>query len=332
MRRVTGTWAADFLHWGNQPASTDEDAQIATKGVTKFCKPSPDTIEWPVTDIVHDWRAGAENHGLALQSPDEAAGDGLWTFGSYDSENHPIPQLVVTMDVASAPAVRGVNIGPSYREGDSVWLKGSPSAMYALINDPAGGRMTAEFQIEHDPAVPGQGTGLIWTATSSQTSANGKPLVRIPAGIVQDGWKIRWRARAHNVTAGTVSDWSAWGHGTVATDVPEITAHEVFPSYQYEGRTMSIGLTPDLRATVTHPFADSMWVEFQMEYDPEQPRQGTGLIWESVDEDVPSGEQAVVTIPEGLVDGGLWVQWRVRASGGPFQSEWSDWQKLILDF
>lgn len=133
------------------------------------------------------------------------------------------------------------------------------------------------------------------------------------------------------MTAGTVSGWSAWDSGTVAADVSQITARQVVPSYESESSTVSLGLTPELRATVTHPLLDSTRVVFQMAYDPDAPLQGTGLIWEKTVLDVPSGGQAVVTVPDGLVDGGLRVRWRVGAYGGPFQTGWSDWQKLILD-
>nr|WP_062339321.1 DNRLRE domain-containing protein [Herbidospora sakaeratensis] len=330
VRRVTGPWSGDFLHWGNTPGSTDEDAQIAAKGVTPQCAVYPDTVEWPVTGIVNAWAGGAENHGLVLQSPDESTDDGLWAFSSGINPLDVIPVLTVTMDVPSVPSTRASSIA-THEDGPGTWVAGLTPRVESQVVDPAGGSLTAEFEVEHDPAAPGQGVGRIWTATSAPVSSFGRPSVVVPAGLLQDGWHIRWRVRAHNLTAGTVSDWSAWNAGTVAADVAQITARQVVPSYESQTSTVSMSLTPELRATVTHPLLDTTRVVFQMEYDPDAPLQGTGLIWEKTVLDVPSGGQAVVTLPDGLADGGLQVRWRVGAYGGPFQSGWSDWRKLTLD-
>ncbi|NAS27040.1 DNRLRE domain-containing protein [Herbidospora sp. NEAU-GS84] len=330
VRRVTEPWSDDFLHWGNKPASTGEGAQIATKGVTQQCAVHPDKVEWPVTDIVNAWAAGAENHGLVLQSPDESTDDGLWTFSSWINPLDVVPVLTVTMDVPSAPYTRASSIA-THEDGPDTWVAGLTPRIQSQVADPAGGSLTAEFEVEHDPAAPGQGGGQIWTATSAPVSSFGRPSVVVPSGLLEDGWRIRWRVRAHNLTAGTVSAWSAWNPGTVAADVAQITARQVVPSYESEYSTVSMGLTPELRATVTHPLLDSTRVVFQMAYDPDAPLQGTGLIWEKTVLDVPSGGQAVVTVPDGLVEGGLQVRWRVGAYGGPFQSGWSEWQKLTLD-
>ncbi|GIH25647.1 hypothetical protein Aph01nite_39570 [Acrocarpospora phusangensis] len=330
VRRVTDPWSGDFLHWDNKPDSTDEDAQIATKGVTTQCAVYPDQVEWPITDIVNAWAGGAENHGLVLQSPDESTDDGLWAFSSWENPADAIPVLTVTMDVPSVPYTRASSIA-SHEDGANTWVAGLTPRIQSQVVDPAGGSLTAEFEVEHDPDAPGQGSGQIWTATSAPASSFGRPSVLVPVGLLEDGWRIRWRVRAHNVTAGTVSDWSAWNSGTVAAHVPQISARQVVPSWESEDSTVSMSLTPELRATVTHPLLDSTRVVFQMAYDPDAPLQGTGLIWEETVLDVPSGGQAVVTVPDGLVDGGLQVRWRVGAYGGPFQSGWSDWQKLTID-
>ncbi|WP_066363869.1 DNRLRE domain-containing protein [Herbidospora mongoliensis] len=332
VRRVTGAWAADFLHWNNKPGSTDDDAQIATKGVNSSCPVYPDSVEWPVTGIVGDWMSGTENHGLVLQSPDETTNDGSWTFTSSENFSYDPPLLAVTMDVVSAPQVREARLMPVYQEDGLTRVASLTPRIYVNATDPAGGRLAGEVEVEHDPAAPAtQGTGLIWTGVSPPNVP--KPTVQVPPGNLQEGWQIRWRARAHNTRAGTVSDWGSWHSGTVETlAAPEVTAHEVVPSYEEGGTTVSLGLTPELRVTVTHPFVDSLRAEFEMEYDPDSPMSGTGLIWEEYSQDdIPSGGQAVVTIPAGLVEGGLRVRWRARAIAGPYPSEWSGWQKLTLD-
>lgn len=139
--------------------------------------------------------------------------------------------LLVTLLTAAAPAAvpaphtSGASMPESHREGDAVWVRGPAPRLTAYLTDPAGGSLAAEFEVDHDPAVPAQGTGLIWTATTPP-STNPKPSLRMPGGLAQDDWRIRWRARAHNTTAGTVSAWSPWKSGTVSTAVPEIGAPE----------------------------------------------------------------------------------------------------------
>nr|WP_169806289.1 DNRLRE domain-containing protein [Herbidospora sakaeratensis] len=325
VRRVVEPWAADFLHWGNTPASTPDDAVTALADLP--CGVSAGQTEWPVTDLVHDWAAGAENHGLVLQSPDESTDDGVWYLSSR--ENDDVPLLSVTMEVPSAPSTRGVYVTQSHQDGDHLWLASTTPRVYTTVRDPAGGQLAGEFQIEHDPAAPDQGTGLIWTATSSQPAP--KPTVQVPAGLLQDGWRIRLRVRAHNVTAGTASDWSPWQSATLSSVVPEITGAELTPSHESGGVTVATSLTPTFAATASHPFLDPLHVAVEVEHDPDAPAQGTGLIWYGAGlDDTASGAQTQVTVPAGLLQDGWRLRWRVRANAGPFMSQ-SEWRTFTVD-
>ncbi|WP_061296099.1 DNRLRE domain-containing protein [Herbidospora cretacea] len=328
VRRVTDAWSAGFLHWGNTPGSTSDDAQVATKGVTKFCAVYPDTVEWPVTDIVQEWESGTDNHGLVLQSPDETTDDGLWQFRTRESSTVPI--LSITMDAYSAPHTSGAYMPESHQEGDDIWVRGPAPRVAAYLTDPAGGALAAEFEVGHDPAVPAQGSGLIWTATTPP-STNPKPSLRIPEGLVQDDWRIRWRARAHNTTAGTVSAWSPWKSGTVSSALPEIGAPELTPSSTSGGVTVVPSLTPEVRTVVTHPFIQSTYVVFEIEHHPDAPEQGAGYIWSGLDEDYPAtGEEVRIAVPEGVLRDGWRLRWRIQANGGPFASQ-TAWQEFTVD-
>ncbi|TKK79016.1 DNRLRE domain-containing protein [Herbidospora galbida] len=328
VRRVGEAWSADYLHWGNTPVSVPEDAVTALADLP--CGVAAGETEWPVTGIVQDWAAGAENHGLVLGSPDESTDDGVWYLASSETQDHPVPRLLVTMEVPSTPSTNGLYVSSSHRDGDHMWLASTAPQVYTQVRDPAGGRLTAEFQIDHDPAVPEQGTGLIWTATSNQTTDAGKPTVRVPEGILQDGWRLRLRVRAHNVTAGTVSDWSPWQSATLSSVVPEITGPEMTPSHQSDGVTVTTSLTPTFRATASHPFIEPLHVAFEIEHDPAAPEQGTGYIWSGSEPDATaSGAQTQVTVPEGILQDGWRLRWRVRANAGPFASQ-SEWQTFTV--
>ncbi|WP_197038732.1 DNRLRE domain-containing protein [Herbidospora cretacea] len=329
VRRVTGPWAADFLHWGNTPLSTPDDAVTALADLP--CGVSAGQTEWPVTGIVQDWAAGADNHGFVLQSPDESTDDGVWYFSSSENTSYSAPLLSVTMEVPSTPSALGLGVSQSHHDGDRLWLAATAPSMVTLLRDPAGGRMTAEFQIEHDPAVPDQGTGLIWSVTSSETANTPKPVVRVPAGLLEFGWQIRLRVRAHNVTAGTVSDWSPWQPATLSDAVPEITEPEMTPSQESGGVTVTTSLTPTFSAVASHAFVDSLYVAFEIEHDPAAPEQGAGYIWSGAEPDgTASGALTQVTVPEGVLQDGWRLRWRVRANGGPFASQ-SEWRTFTVD-
>ncbi|WP_061299252.1 DNRLRE domain-containing protein [Herbidospora cretacea] len=216
VRRVTSSWSQDFLHWGNLPDSTTEDAQISTKGVTPECATWPDRVEWPVAGIVQDWVDGAENHGLVLQSPSEDTGvdNYRWYWASENPDldpRHDPPVLTVTVDVVSEPRVSRCSLGPSdYPMSGGVTVLSLTPQVVVRAGDPAGGA-TGEAEIEHDPAAPAQGTGQIWTGPGN---------IAVPAGFLHDGWDIRWRCRAVNAAAGTQSDWTPWTYATVAVPVP----------------------------------------------------------------------------------------------------------------
>ncbi|WP_214104189.1 DNRLRE domain-containing protein [Acrocarpospora catenulata] len=216
VRRVTSAWIQDFLHWGNKPDSTTEDAQIATKGVTPECETWPGRVEWQVTGIVQDWVDGAENHGLVLQSPteDTSVDNYRWFWASENPDQdprHDPPVLTVTVSVVSAPRVIRCSLSPVDlpMSGGVLILSLTPS-VGMIATDPAGGAI-GEVEIEHDPAATGQGAGQVWSASAARN-------VTVPPGVLQNGWDIRWRCRAANPEAGTHSDWRPWQYATV--DVP----------------------------------------------------------------------------------------------------------------
>ncbi|MFI7153845.1 LamG-like jellyroll fold domain-containing protein [Nonomuraea sp. NPDC050022] len=203
----------------------------------------------------------------------------------------------------------------------------------ATVADTASGRLNGEFEVEHDPAATGQGTGQIWAGASAVTASGGQATVSVPAGKLADGWKIRWRARAANVTAATASAWSSWQTATVDVPNPTVGAFAVTPSQVVNGVTTATSLTPALRTTVTDPAAQPVRAEFEVEHDPAATGQGTGQIWAGAVDNVASGTQAAATVPDGKLTDRWKVRWRARAinTATTVGSPWSDWQALTVD-
>ncbi|MFI9435068.1 MULTISPECIES: DNRLRE domain-containing protein [Streptosporangium] len=117
-------------------------------------------------------------------------------------------QLTVERPV-SAPAVSELRATPSRKvNGKTVTYTVTPE-LRATLADPRGDNLTAEFEVEHDPAAPaGQGTGQIWATALADLPVGSQATAAVPAGKLTDGWQVRWRARAVSATAtGTWSDW-----------------------------------------------------------------------------------------------------------------------------
>ncbi|WP_275937146.1 DNRLRE domain-containing protein [Streptosporangium subroseum] len=96
-------------------------------------------------------------------------------------------------------------------------------------------RAVAEVEVEHDPAAPSQGKGLIWVG-SAKSGAGSVGLVRVPTGKLSDGWKVRWRARA--TTGGVTGRWSGWQTFTVdppaSPSAPRVSAQAAEPAFSYD--------------------------------------------------------------------------------------------------
>ncbi|GLX94087.1 DNRLRE domain-containing protein [Herbidospora sp. NBRC 101105] len=325
VRRVVEPWTDGFLHWGNKPGSTPDDAYIAAAE----CDVPAEQVEWPVTGIVQDWVDGTSNYGFVLQHPDETLDDGYSRLASVQNTELAPPRLTVTMTVSSAPAFRRVVMQPL--STDESTLIATAPRFVMVMDDPIGGWLSGEFEIEHDPSA-GQ-SGQIWSGFSAWARSGRQSMVQTPpAGLLQDGWHVRWRARARNLDAGTVSDWLPWQHVVVDIAAPEIHSPEVVPSTRTDGTTVITSLTPELRAVVNHPYSDLWVVNFEIEHDPDAPGQGTGPIWGGGYKpgNMANGVKKAV-VPSGLLADGWKIRWRVTATSKALVTVSSDWQKATVD-
>ncbi|WP_378789899.1 DNRLRE domain-containing protein [Nonomuraea fastidiosa] len=332
--RITSTWTPDNLYWDNKPTYTTEDASTNFKGVSGDCAPYPDSLDWNVTGIVQDWAAGAPNHGLVLKSPNEANIDNYRVFTSSEDTDFNLPPklIITTSGPASAPAIAGLLITPSeVVSGTTVTTSLTPQ-LSATVSDTVDGELTGQFEIEHDPSATEQGSGQIWAGTSAAVASGGQVTVSVPAGKLATGWKIRWRGRAANTSAGTTSAWSAWQSVTVSAPSqdpePQIAALQIEPSQLVDGTIVTTSLTPTLLAQVTGN--GTLRAEYEVEHDPAATEQGSGQIWAASVDGLLPGSQARVTVPAGKLVDGWKVRWRARAVAEGASSAWSDWQLFTV--
>ncbi|WP_030454086.1 DNRLRE domain-containing protein [Herbidospora cretacea] len=328
--RVTTPWVPDDLHWADTPASTPDGAAVAGQD----CETAPAFLEWPVTGIVRAWAGGAQNYGLAVQGPDENLDEGYWVFASAESDDLAPPVLSVTVDTGTVVVTRTVQVTPVHVQSGVTTVASLTPLLIGGRSDPLGGDLREEFEVEHDPAVPGQGVGQIWTALSDLATGGDSAVARVPEGVLQQGWLIRWRGRAHIAATGHVTAWTAWRYGEVHEVPPGVTGPAVLPSVQKGEVAVASSLTPTLRVFLTHPFGLTMRARFEVEHDPAVPEQGVGQIWAGLNAAaVPSGKPAEVALPEGALADGWRIRWRVRAEAveAPAVSEWSGWRKVTVD-
>ncbi|MEV4583359.1 DNRLRE domain-containing protein [Nonomuraea jabiensis] len=336
--RLTSAWNPNNLYWANKPALTTEDASTNFKGVNQDCATWPDTMDWNVTGIAQDWAAGVADHGLVLKSPGEANVNNYRVYTSTENTDEfgsPPKLTITTSGPASAPAVSAPVITPAkIVDGTTVTTSLTPQ-LAATVADPAPGSLTGEFEVEHDPAAPTQGSGQIWAGTSQAVASGGQTTVTVPTGKLTDGWRVRWRARAHNTAASTTSAWSAWQLATVDLPAPisepAVTALHATPSTEANGKIVTNVLTPTLSAQVSDPAGGTLRAEFEVEHDPAATGQGTGQILAEGLEGVPAGGQADMVVPTGKLSDGWVVRWRARAVSTASASSWSDWQQLTID-
>ncbi|MFC0865993.1 DNRLRE domain-containing protein, partial [Sphaerimonospora cavernae] len=324
--RVAADWDPATITWANQPG-------IATAGEASFLDTSGCAarkyISWTITQIVRAWASGTPNYGLRVRGTIETtAADYRVFLDSSEAGTGRAPSLSVTYTINSTPAVGNLSISPL--AGADV--SSLTPTLHAAVSDPAGGSLRADYEIEHDPAHPGEGSGPVWVGSSAAVAPGSDAVAEVPAGKLADGWHIRWRARATNTGTSVSSAWSDWQAATITVPDPVVDQLQVTPSQGVSGETVTSSLTPALAARVITPDAAASRVEFELEHDPAAPAgQGSGQIWTAGADDVASGAQATVTVPDDTLADGWKVRWRARAiAPGSNASAWSEWQPLTV--
>ncbi|MFC3981557.1 RHS repeat-associated core domain-containing protein [Streptosporangium jomthongense] len=240
VRRITSSWNPDpwngpSVMWADQPSSTNAGEVLSAPptvcGPTSYAQRTPWSI--PVTAIAQAWAGGAAGYGLVLAPSDEPnrANTFGWYFDDYYTANP--PKLVITY--GATPWTGRLRAIPMTAANNKFYVTTLTPALAAEVNDVDGGVLKAEFQVEHDPSVPAQGSGLIWSGEVDNVTANAEAKITIPAGKLADGWTVRWRARVSD--ASSSSAWSQWQPLNVDVTAPTISYFDCnYPAGQWNAR------------------------------------------------------------------------------------------------
>lgn len=195
---------------------------------------------WPVTGIAQAWADGAAGNGVMLRLANESAAVGDQSFervfhsSTFKGTDARPPMLSVTY--ALPPEMGRLVAWPSVTLADGkVVVTSVTPELQARLADAATIPQRVELELEHDPSAPSQGTGLIWSGAVDSVPANAPALVKVPQGLLREGWNLRWRARASD--GAVYSAWSVWQAFTLDTTVasPEVTCAD-YPAGQWSAK------------------------------------------------------------------------------------------------
>ncbi|NUW43296.1 hypothetical protein, partial [Nonomuraea rhodomycinica] len=242
------------------------------------------------------------------------------------------------MDVstaASEPSVSALTALGTLSSG--VWVFSSDRPWFsAVVSDPEGRAVGLAVEVEHDPSVPGQGSGLIWSDYSSTTYTSGTRLTSglVSSGSLRDGWLIRWRVRGLTASNAVKGPWSEWQAGKVDTSKPAVTSLATLGTYS-SGTWILSGTSPWFSAVVTDPEGRLVGLGVEVEHDPSAAGQGSGLIWSDASSVSSTSGSRVFSeeMPSDDLKDGWLIRWRVRGltANNAVKGPWSEWQAGKVD-
>ncbi|MBB6557114.1 DNRLRE domain-containing protein [Nonomuraea rubra] len=213
-QRITAAWTPSSTYWANQPATTNAGEQLAQQPGQCTSSPPEGAWTWPITDIAKAWADGAAGHGVMLRLVTEHP---VMYEQPYE-RSFTAPTLIVTY--GATPSLENLRAAPVATSGDGmVYANTTTPTLHAFTKDPDGGLLRAEFEVEHDPAAAGQGTGQVWTGAVNNVSTGTEAKLAVAADKLIDGGKYRWRARAFD--GSDYSAWSAWQLLAVDATAPQ---------------------------------------------------------------------------------------------------------------
>ncbi|MEV3987268.1 hypothetical protein, partial [Nonomuraea sp. NPDC049758] len=225
------------------------------------------------------------------------------------------------------PVVSELSASPGQAVSD-LWTLPSTQPSFSAYGGDADSRpLRLDAQVEHDPSAGGQGTGLIWSGSSSVSSSGcyitTKCWLQTPAvtsGKLKDGWLIRWRMRVSTST-GVAGPWSDWRAGHVDTTKPVVSELSASPGQAASALWTLSSAQPSFSANGGDSDSRPLRLEAQVEHDPSATGQGSGLIWSGSGEVSSSGCYTTTkcwlqtpAVTSGKLKDGWLVRWRVRAS------------------
>ncbi|MEU4726629.1 hypothetical protein AB0G06_44155, partial [Nonomuraea dietziae] len=246
---------------------------------------------------------------------------------------------------ASLPVVSGVTATPGQAVTGLWTFPSTQPSFIAYGADPESRTLRLEAQVEHDPSVSAQGSGLIWSGSgdlsSSGCSTSSKCWLQTPtvtSGKLRDGWLIRWRVRV-TTSSGVVGKWSGWQAGRVDTSKPVVSDLNMSPGQLTSGLWALPSTQPSFIAYGADPESRTLRLEAQVEHDPSAAGQGSGLIWSGSGDLSSSGCSTsskcwlqTPTVTSGKLRDGWLIRWRVRTStSAGVAGPWSEWQVARVD-
>ncbi|MFB9622250.1 RHS repeat-associated core domain-containing protein [Nonomuraea helvata] len=313
MKVVSANGAASYLaaEVEYDPLSGQGSGLIwSGKGTTAYASGSNAWVQVPTGKLVDGmlirWRVqGVTTNGVA----------GVWS--DWQSSKVDLKK----------PTVAGLGVTPGTQSA-GLWTVSSLTPWaYAQVTDPESRSSYLSVQVEHDPSMPTQGTGLIYAGAGTQAADSGsKAWVQIPAGKLQDGWLVRWRVQG-KTTSGVTGPWSDWQTTKIDLKKPTVEGLGMDPAVRGTASWTAGTLTPWLYAKFTDPENRQMKLDVEVEHDPAVASQGTGQIWAgSSDKEYATGTNAWAVVPTNKLKDGWLIRWRARATtASGVSGVWSDW-------
>ncbi|MFI7222583.1 polymorphic toxin-type HINT domain-containing protein [Nonomuraea angiospora] len=305
-------------------AEVEHDPSVPSQGSGRI---------WSGTDVT-SFTSGSSAYSLSV--PSGRLQDGWlirWRVrATADGTSGPWSQWQTGKIEVSKPAGTGLGALPA-TQGSGLWTFSTLTpSFYLKVTDPGGAASLLSAEVEHDPSVPGQGTGVIWSGTGTTSYPSGSNTwVQVPSAKLQDGWLVRWRVRS--VTGRTTGNWTDWQTARVDIGKPAITAPGLTPGTQGDGSWTASSVTPWVYAKVTDPDSRASYLGVEIEHDPNAPAQGTGLIHSATaTTSYASGSNAWIQVPTAKLQDGWLIRWRVRGrTTSGVNGPWTDWQSAKVD-
>ncbi|MEV4366764.1 RHS repeat-associated core domain-containing protein [Nonomuraea sp. NPDC049637] len=238
----------------------------------------------------------------------------------------------------SKPVVSDLSVSTG-QLASGLWTLSSTTPYFSAYGaDPETRSLKLDAEIEHDPSVPAQGSGLIWSDSGQVSSGSCSTWSRcslqtptVTSGKLKDGWLVRWRVRA-STSSGVASPWSEWQTATVQVSGTAGNGLGAVPATRGSDTWTLSSATPWLYAKVTDAGGSKLVLGAEIEHNPAT-GQGTGVIWSGKGAtSYASGGNAWVQVPAGKLTDGMKIRWRVRGvTTAGAEGEWSAWQAATVD-
>lgn len=222
---VTADYDMGLAVWSNQPAVSTSSS---TSGTASFshgftgCAKAADSIN--ITSMAQYWADNPSlDYGLQLRADevDLAAGkrfcsmdlDATMQSASCITATN-FPTLSVTYN--TYPGIpTSATWSPRILGTDSAKMSTSLTPTFSgAATNADGNPYKLQVEVSHNPSYPAEGTGVIWTGTSENTTPGATASVTAPSGLFTAGWHVTYRMRAGVTNGAGGTDYSGWTSST----------------------------------------------------------------------------------------------------------------------